>query len=1396
MIVSDFINALKMQAIPDGYFSERLVAAVKFSDESTKTTFFNADTSVDLAHAEMYRETLKRFSACVICYALSQVREYDFYKCVSVQKTHIDEWFDAHGTEVGQAFLQDYVESILGAPLDGSDDFLGRLADEISEPSFIQNFFIESAVSNTLGGKALLILLKKLDRNGNYFNKVLNAWKQHELFEKMFSDYESYSWLANSKSHFYNGSDIFSKIHDAVKSACCSRIDIIRREREVVEIGPTGAPIIGNVDYDYAIFGNSVVSWIANVAEPYSLSSNIKPNNEMKVGKHRKEPGCVLAGTKILMQDGSSKPIEAIRKNDRVLSVGGMPAIVSDELIINPHVKEFYAINDDEPFLSLEHAILTQQGWKCLNPELAQQINPNLEISLLEVGDVVCKLKGRDPKTGELIYENVMVKKINTHIKECVMSYDLHFTDGYKSYHANDYCCLLNYPEITSSSVSKKIYSLFNQYDRDEVDMLKIKLDDMGPALEQMFGKNSVDYVRSKLENPYIEVEKAQNKYLTSDLLQKNFIFDQIIFPDGKNIFTRLHIIQGNVLVHDKSCSEYAEITVPVTDSEGLYFEHEHYKIYLKFLFDGLMARGIIHDGKNFRTFFALGKSTFSVKLFVENRWLDFANLKIWFEKTRNNSYVPAADLYMTVDGNEESIGERCIFQSILINKKPVLNVKIYINSDIAQFCRDEGLFCADDLNINFSYDYKTLYGNGHIRTTEEESDIKYDLQGEFLQYKLLDEEEAQLQSYLFTKKPLAYQLHLGTTVTTEHNIAHLRSNLVLSVEDLFCIAPPEKMEAVHDYNFSKIKNMMLYFIPPDWRDMMCTLRPSVGKYGDLTNEEVEMINKDPAMKSYLVDNFGKGFITTALYRSTEPSIHNKFDQTTTPTKLDYYWKGIDNEKCFSKNKYYNQISNTVYLDNYMHFVSDLKKYKDDNATKWARELYEYILSPQILQMLAIETISSGKDKLRHIVTMLDILDNRQNVEIDQDGKKTKTSYANSIYVKVLAYNLTFCSTKIQKLPEGSSVDDIRQFVEEIFRNYYQALVEGKPFLNQNLSEEIRQRLKNDLNEYMKDVQKQSIEAFIASIATFLDDLSNFINDCTGLNFQRLRNFSSRHPTICGLLSIAVISTLVISMAAAIYYLVSNRDKLDIVYLLETIVGATTGLVTAFSTFAVFKAGKAIFDLNSSSGEVFRAMRQLNNAMSDVDIIAIGAKEAGGTENYIVRLGNQLGRELVAEERGFVKIAARWAKIVKFASMAAKVVSVLAMGAALGFSIYQTVLDFNNNQPTSIKVLEIIDVVATGLGFLVEIGTGIAGLLGSAIVSSALSVAGMVLMAIGIIVVLVLAFIPRKQEPTPAENFVDNHALKFIDSLPMPSETWVKMKKNQENYLNGGKMNGNKCISI
>lgn len=209
MIVSDFINALKMQAIPDGYFSERLVAAVKFSESTTKATFFKNDVDTGLAHAEVYRNVLKQLSACVVSYALSQVREYDFYKCVSVQKTCIDSWFSNHGAEVGQAFLQDYVESVLGTPLDCSDDFLRKLTDEVSEPGFIQNFFIESAASNTLGGKALLVLLKNLDKSGNYFNKVLDAWKSHELFQKMFSDYESYSWIESSKSHFYNGSDIF-----------------------------------------------------------------------------------------------------------------------------------------------------------------------------------------------------------------------------------------------------------------------------------------------------------------------------------------------------------------------------------------------------------------------------------------------------------------------------------------------------------------------------------------------------------------------------------------------------------------------------------------------------------------------------------------------------------------------------------------------------------------------------------------------------------------------------------------------------------------------------------------------------------------------------------------------------------------------------------------------------------------------------------------------------------------------------------------------------------------------------------------------------------------------------------------------------------------------------------
>ncbi|TQS80808.1 hypothetical protein A3206_07825 [Candidatus Methanomassiliicoccus intestinalis] len=1392
MIVSDFINALKMQAIPDGYFSERLVAAVKFSESTTKTTFFKNDVDTGLAHAEVYRNVLKQLSACVVSYALSQVREYDFYKCVSVQKTCIDNWFNNHGAEVGQAFLQDYVESVLGTPLDCSDDFLRKLTDEVSEPGFIQNFFIESAASNTLGGKALLVLLKNLDKSGNYFNKVLDAWKSHELFQKMFSDYESYSWIESSKSHFYNGSDIFSEVYDAVKSVCCSRTEVVRQERDVVDIGPTGAPIVGNVDYDYAIFGDPVVYWISNVASSYSLSSNLKPNNEMKLGKHQRDPGCVLAGTKILMQDGSSKPIEAIRKNDKVLSVGGMPAVVSDELIVNPQVKEFYAINDDEPFLSLEHAILTQQGWKCLDPETAQQINPNFEVSLLKIGDIVCKLKERDPDTGELIYENVAVKKINTISKEYVMSYDLHFTDGYKSYHANDYCCLLNYPDITSNTIRKNVRSLFNQYDCDELDMLKVKLDDMGPTLEQMFGKSSVDYVKRKLETPYVEVEKAQNRYLTSDMVQKNFLFDQVIFTDGKDAFTHLHIIQGNVLVHDQTCSEYADVTVPLMDSEGFYFEHEHYKVYLKLLFNGLMAKGIIHDGKSFRTFYALGKSTFSVRLFVDDHWLDFANLKLWFEKNKTGSYVPTAALYMVLDGNEERISERCIFQTILIDKKPIFNATLYINSDIAELCRDEGIFCVDDLSINFSYNYKTLSGTGYIRTAEK--DMDYKLQGEFLQYDLLNKEEDQLQSWLFTKKPIAYQLHRGISAATENSISCLRSNLALSVEDLFCIAPPESMEKVYDLNFTKIKNMMLYAIPQNWLGMMCALRPSVGEYGDLTNAEVEMITSDAGMREYLTNNFGKGFITTSLFHSTEPKIHNKFDQTTTATKLDYYWKGVDNDKCFSKNQYYNRISNTVHLHSYMTFVPDLKKYKDDNAESWAKQLYDYILSPQILQMLAIETQSTDKNKLRHIVTMLDILDNRQNVEIDQDSKKVKVSYANSVYIKVLTYNLNFCSTNVKKLPEGSSVDEIRQFVEAIFRNYYLALINGTPFLGKNIPEDIQRKLKEDLVQYMKDQKEYSVETFIVSITTFLDDFANLINDCTGLNFQRLGNFSSRHPTICGLLSLAVISTMLISMIASIYFLINNTGKLDIVSLFEVIVGSAAGITGALSTFAVYRAGKAIFNLETKFQEVLQAMRQLNHAVEDVDIIAIGAKEAGSTERYLVRLGESLGRELTANETGFVKIAVRWSKIVKVASVMAKLVSVVVMGAALGFCIYQTILDFNSGQSTVIKVFEIIDVVCTGLGFFAEIGSGIAGLAGSALVSSAFSVFGIALMAVGIIISLVLAFLPRKQEPTPAEKFVDDHALTFVNNLPMPSNKWIKMKANQEHYLNGGKMC--KCVSI
>jgi len=98
---------------------------------------------------------------------------------------------------------------------------------------------------------------------------------------------------------------------------------------------------------------------------------------------------CFIAGTLVVMEDGSTKKIEDIVAGDRLRGADDTVNTVIELHRPKLGQQHLYAINGGRFFVSDGHPFMTVQGWKAMDPVMAKQANPALEIGQLEVGDLM-----------------------------------------------------------------------------------------------------------------------------------------------------------------------------------------------------------------------------------------------------------------------------------------------------------------------------------------------------------------------------------------------------------------------------------------------------------------------------------------------------------------------------------------------------------------------------------------------------------------------------------------------------------------------------------------------------------------------------------------------------------------------------------------------------------------------------------------------------------------------------------------------------------------------------------------------------------------------------------------------------------------------------------------------
>lgn len=188
-----------------------------------------------------------------------------------------------------------------------------------------------------------------------------------------------------------------------------------------------------------------------------------------------------------------------------------------------------------------------------------------------------------------------------------------------------------------------------------------------------------------------------------------------------------------------------------------------------------------------------------------------------------------------------------------------------------------------------------------------------------------------------------------------------------------------------------------------------------------------------------------------------------------------------------------------------------------------------------------------------------------------------------------------------------------------------------------------------------------------------------------------------------------------------------------------------------------------------------------------------GAEENGiavltgleSSESASLLRAGQVAAEGVSEAGDIASASSKWAKLAAVTEGVARVVTILALAAACVVTGFQTAQDFASDQPVSIKVLDITEIVANGVAFLAEAGAGIAALAGIE-VASCVPVIGVVAAFVGIAVAIALLFIHRKPPPTKEEIFMTDEGVPFLNSKPEPPQKWLDNEAAKQKHLKEG----------
>jgi len=174
-----------------------------------------------------------------------------------------------------------------------------------------------------------------------------------------------------------------------------------------------------------------VLELVVKIGEAFSLEVIIPEKEKLRSSGQRARSFCFLAGTRVLMVDGSSKNIEDVRAGDMVCSCDpDTKEMVEGEVrdITRARREGYWRINNTLLCVTGEHPIYSknkdgQEGWAVLDRNAAKRTGR----MLLRAGDMVFT---RDKKWLEVTYVGYVPRPTDVYNLKTVQKHHTFFANG------------------------------------------------------------------------------------------------------------------------------------------------------------------------------------------------------------------------------------------------------------------------------------------------------------------------------------------------------------------------------------------------------------------------------------------------------------------------------------------------------------------------------------------------------------------------------------------------------------------------------------------------------------------------------------------------------------------------------------------------------------------------------------------------------------------------------------------------------------------------------------------------------------------------------------------------------------------------------------------------------